>query len=56
MSNRQPYDEDFYAWTQEQAQFLRSGEFSQLDIANIAEEMEDMGGAFVASCATGWRS
>ena len=37
------YDEDFFAWTEEQARLLRAGEFSQLDIANVAEEMEDMG-------------
>ena len=37
------YDEDFFAWTEDQARFLRAGEFSQLDIANIAEEIEDMG-------------
>lgn len=37
------YDEDFYAWTQEQARLLRSGEFSQIDAVNLAEEIEDMG-------------
>ena len=37
------YDEDFFAWTEEQARLLRAGQFSQLDVENIAEEMEDMG-------------
>lgn len=37
------YDEDFFAWTQEQARLLRSGQFSALDIENIAEEIESMG-------------
>jgi hypothetical protein len=37
------YDEDFFAWTMEQARLLRTGEFSQLDIQNIAEEIESMG-------------
>ena len=37
------YDEDFFGWTEEQARLLRTGEFAQLDIDNIAEEMEDMG-------------
>jgi hypothetical protein len=37
------YDEDFYAWSMEQARRLRAGEFSQLDIENIAEELESMG-------------
>jgi hypothetical protein len=37
------YDEDFYAWSTEQARLLRAGEFARLDIANIAEELESMG-------------
>jgi hypothetical protein len=41
--NAAAYDEDFYAWTEEQARLLRTGEFSQLDIENIAEELESMG-------------
>jgi hypothetical protein len=41
--NSAAYDEDFYAWTQEQATLLRSGQFSQVDIDNVAEELESMG-------------
>jgi len=41
--NAAAYDEDFYAWTQEQARLLRTGEFAQLDIENVAEELESMG-------------
>jgi hypothetical protein len=37
------YDEDFYAWSMEQARLLRAGEFARLDIENIAEELESMG-------------
>jgi hypothetical protein len=37
------YDEDFFAWTEEQARLLRSGELSQLDLDNVAEEIESMG-------------
>ena len=37
------YDEDFYAWTREQARLLRAGELCALDIANIAEEIESLG-------------
>jgi hypothetical protein len=37
------YEEDFYAWTIEQANLLRSGNFSTIDAANIAEEIESMG-------------
>ena len=41
--NSAAYDEDFYAWTQEQAALLRSRQFSQVDIENVAEELESMG-------------
>lgn len=41
--NAAAYDDDFFAWTEEQARLLRAGEFSQLDAANIAEEVEDIG-------------
>jgi ribosomal protein L29 len=42
-SNTVDYEKDFYAWTVEQAKLLRSGEFSAIDVANIAEEIESMG-------------
>ncbi len=37
------YDQDFFAWSQEQVRLLRSGRFSQLDIAHLAEEIGDFG-------------
>jgi hypothetical protein len=37
------YDEDFYAWTEEQARLLRTGDFAALDAENLAEEIEGMG-------------
>ena len=37
------YDTDFYAWTQEQTELLRDGKWSQLDLANIIEEIESLG-------------
>ncbi len=37
------YDEDVVAWSQEQAALLRSGRISEIDLANIAEEIEDVG-------------
>jgi hypothetical protein len=37
------YDEDFYAWSMEQARLLRAGEFARLDGENLAEELESMG-------------
>jgi hypothetical protein len=37
------HDSDFYTWTQEQAALLRHGQFADLDLANLIEEIEDMG-------------
>ena len=37
------YDLDFYAWTAEQAALLRAGRLDQLDIDNIAEEIDTLG-------------
>jgi hypothetical protein len=39
------YDDDFFAWTQEQARPLRAGEFARPDAANVAEEVEDRVGS-----------
>jgi hypothetical protein len=41
--NAVAYDEDFFEWTMEQARLLRSGDFSEIDNENIAEELESMG-------------
>jgi len=37
------YDQDFYAWTQHQAELLRSGRLGELDIENLVEEIESLG-------------
>ena len=37
------YDQDFYAWANEQAALLRAGNLTEADIENIAEEIESMG-------------
>jgi hypothetical protein len=37
------HDTDFYSWTQEQAALLRQGRVNELDVANLIEEIEDMG-------------
>lgn len=37
------YDKDFYAWANEQAALLRSGQLLAADIEHIAEEIESMG-------------
>ncbi|MFE4105559.1 DUF29 domain-containing protein [Almyronema epifaneia] len=38
-----PYDQDFYAWTQQMAAALRQQNWAALDIENLAEEIENLG-------------
>lgn len=38
------YEDDYYGWTRKNAQLLRQGRLSEIDVKNIAEELEDMGG------------
>lgn len=42
MNNSTLYEQDFYAWANEQAKRLRSGRLSEADIEHIAEEIEDL--------------
>ena len=37
------YETDIVAWSEEQAALLRAGRFSEIDIPNIAGEIEDVG-------------
>jgi len=37
------YESDFYAWTVEQANFLQKGDWNNLDIPNLVEEIESLG-------------
>ena len=37
------YDQDFFAWSRQQAALLRAGKLGQADIEHIAEEIESMG-------------
>lgn len=37
------YEQDFYRWTQEQAEFLKTGNLSKIDVQHLAEEIESMG-------------
>lgn len=39
------YRGDFFGWTQQQAELLRAGKLSEVDVMNLAEEIEDMGGS-----------
>jgi hypothetical protein len=44
-TNRQPldYEQDYYAWLMESAELLREGRLDAVDVAQLAEELEDMG-------------
>lgn len=37
------YQQDFYGWTQEQANLLRAGRLSEVDTKHLIEEIESMG-------------
>jgi len=37
------HNQDFYAWTQQQLALLKQGNFSQVDVANLIDEVESMG-------------
>jgi hypothetical protein len=42
-SRRSVYEQDFHAWTEEQARLLRAGFTAEADLALIAEEIETLG-------------
>ena len=37
------YEKDVVLWSEEQAHYLRSGQFDKLDLENLAEEVLDVG-------------
>jgi Domain of unknown function DUF29 len=39
------YEDDFYVWTQRQAEALRGRRLEELDLEHLAEEVEDLGSA-----------
>ncbi len=43
MTTTTDYETDFYQWTQQQAALLRQGALSDIDMVNLAEEIESMG-------------
>lgn len=46
------HEDDFYAWVNEQVALLRAGRIAEVDAANIAEELSDMGKSeFRALCS-----
>jgi hypothetical protein len=42
-AERPDHDQDFYGWCLEQAALARAGRRGELDLDNIAEELEDLG-------------
>ena len=42
-TNAMLYDQDLYAWSQEQAALLREGALHELDLEHLMEEIEDVG-------------
>ena len=43
MPGKMAYEADIVAWSREQAQWLKTGRFDQLDLEHLAEEIEDVG-------------
>ena len=39
----QLYEQDFYAWAKAQAELLRAGHYSDLDLEHLVEEVDDLG-------------
>jgi hypothetical protein len=37
------YDSDFHLWSQTQAALIREGRFAEIDLENVAEEIESLG-------------
>jgi hypothetical protein len=37
------YEQDFYSWTRQQSRLLRQGQFDQLDLSHLIEELDDLG-------------
>ena len=43
MATQVDYEQDFYAWTEQQAELLRAGRWADLDVVHLSEELESMG-------------
>lgn len=42
-TNSNLYDKDFYLWIETTAKHLKEGNFTEVDLANLVEEIESMG-------------
>jgi hypothetical protein len=43
MQARELYESDYFGWTRQQAELLKSGRWSEVDIEHLVEEIESMG-------------
>ncbi|MBD2693043.1 DUF29 domain-containing protein [Anabaena catenula] len=43
LTNSNLYNEDFYLWIETTAKELKNGNFAEIDLANLIEEIESMG-------------
>jgi hypothetical protein len=48
------YETDFYAWTRQQVQLLKAGQLNYLDVSNLIDEVDDMGGVSVTNLKVDW--
>jgi hypothetical protein len=48
-ARKQLHEEDFYVWSQRQAELLRTRRYDELDLEHLIEEVEDSGGALKRS-------
>ena len=49
------YDDDVYGWSQRQAALLREGRYDDVDVENVAEEIDSLGTTQVASLESCYR-
>ena len=42
MDRRSLYDDDIYAWAQQQAEALRAKDWAALNVEHLAEEVDDL--------------
>jgi hypothetical protein len=51
-----PYEQDFHAWAKAQADLLRTGRYSDLDLQHLIEEVDDLGDSLKRSVRSGIRT
>lgn len=49
------YEDDVYGWSQRQAELLRAGHYDDVDMENVAEEIDSLGKSQVSSLESCYR-